>query len=1302
MSDSSRPEHKKMDIFATLRGFFGKNDDEDNGLAEVEYEPDVPSPLKTENEAPEDIQEIEADSSAISEDAHEKEDAGDSVKHVKPKPVSFRTGSAGKPEQKEAPAAEKSRPAAKTEENGGKTGSKLGSIFGKFVEIITQPEDGSFAEEEDDVLDDIFADDDKNGVTTEIKKAPKSVSSPKSLYKEKTASAAKEKPEPVQHVDEDEEISFAAAEPAAKENEKTEEPVSTVTAAEPAAPVVKKTEITIDAIMQAKNSAVTKTPMTYKAAVVTEEKPDAEKEIQAEEKTAPENPSGIKIAQAAVQGTEKKATRVKVHAVPKNKKSTPKAGEKPLQKTDEKPVQETKNEFIADNISGQESKPEAQTKEEKTVNQTEQKAEKADEKPVTPEVKDAEKAEVKPEKAQKVDKKPVTPEVKDAEKAEVKPEKAQMVDKKPVISEVKDAEKAEAKPEKATEEIAEKAAKQDKPEEKATKDAAAAVTDKTEDKPEEVVPESATLYTAPVAPVTKPAAVKPAAPVVPVAAPRPSAARPVTGQALPKSAPRPVQKPAPKAAPPVTKTEDLPRVHTATVNNAFAQARPEPMVYHTYDGPPFLVMAGKFSKTIRAEYEAARKYRALAAPQAQSGPAPVPAPVAQKSEKAAPPAAEKKQTPKKADKKSKSAAVAAIAAGVEAAAVVQEAADEAVPKVKPARPPIKMPKKKKTLGSRISGLFSMDDEFDENPDEEDVVRPELEDYNSVDEADEIRGDINENLRKVFVRTVALTVTTSVALIAALLAYFMPALFTTIIHHGWLVYALINLAVLLVSVYFDRFPIYNGLMSLLHFKGDSDTAAAVAVVAATIQSIFALFLPDVFVNGTYHIYVPLVILALLLNSVGKLLIVKRTADNFRFLCKKEARYAGKIYTNIDNAEKLVRDLPSRKPIIAYMKRSDFMSNFLRLSYAVDPVEDLARIIAPFTACLCLLCGIAYGAVTKDVVGGVSSFALTSVITIPMCALLAINIPMKNLSGSTLSKGAMLASFESVKQFSDTNTVMLDYTDLYPKGSIILSGIKAFSETKIQDAILAGAAVTFAVNGPMTYIFETMIQDRQNMLPKVESVTYDDNMGLSGWIGGQRILIGNRELLKKHNITPPNERLERKYRKMGNEISYISVGGELVAMFIMTYKVDRNIAEALRELEDNGVSFVVRTIDPNITSKHIAEKFSLYNRCVTVLRTGLGTIAYDEISGKEKTTRAYLVTNGKIEAFANAVSGCIKMKSTVTISKIIQMMSIVTGFVLVNILSFFSGFAKLGVFELLLYIGFWCIALIAVSIAARTIS
>ena len=92
----------------------------------------------------------------------------------------------------------------------------------------------------------------------------------------------------------------------------------------------------------------------------------------------------------------------------------------------------------------------------------------------------------------------------------------------------------------------------------------------------------------------------------------------------------------------------------------------------------------------------------------------------------------------------------------------------------------------------------------------------------------------------------------------------------------------------------------------------------------------------------------------------------------------------------------------------------------------------------------------------------------------------------------------------------------------------------------------------------------------------------------------------------------------------------------------------------------------------------------------------------LSAKEKTSRAYLVTNGKLSSFANAVAGCIRIKSTVTIAKIVQYLAIIIGFILVTVISFISGFAKLGSFELLIYTGFWCAALIAVSIGARKLS
>ena len=703
----------------------------------------------------------------------------------------------------------------------------------------------------------------------------------------------------------------------------------------------------------------------------------------------------------------------------------------------------------------------------------------------------------------------------------------------------------------------------------------------------------------------------------------------------------------------------------------------EPMIYRTSYALPFVVMAGKFSKTLRTEYENTRRIREQMKPPEDPG-----KPDPEKAEKPEEPAAQALPRPPARKKK----------------APADPADDEKIKDIREAEPQ----KEKKKLSERFAGIFSGEGQEFEEEEEEPEKKQELDDYGSEEDADAIRGDIIDNFRKVFVRTVVLTATCVASVSAAFMAQVTPWIFDQALTNGWLVYSIISFLLFAVSVFVGRYPIVNGLMPLRHFKANSDTPVSVASLAVGVQSVASLFQPHVFLNGTYHIYVPLLILSLLLNSFGKLLIIKRTANNFRFLIRKDARFAGKIYTDPDNANKFVTGLSSRKPLIAFTKRSDFMSNFLQLSYAADPIEELAARLSPVAAILSLICGVLYGILNKDFVGGLSSFALTTCITMPMCALIAINIPMSSLCSGAVKKGSMIVGYEAVKQFCDTNVLMFDSSQLYPKGSIILSGMKTFNEKSLNDALIAGAAVTFAVNGSLSYVFEGIIQDRKSILPEVDSVTYDDEMGLTGWIKGQRVLIGNRALLSKHNIKLPDEALENKYRKMGNEIAYITFAGELVAMFVLTYKANRTIAQSLRTLEDSGVSFVVRTIDPNITVKHISDKFSLYPRCIKILPTGLGNIAYEEISGKEKTSRAYLVTNGKLSSFAHAVAGCIRIRSTVTIAKIIQYLSIAIGFLLVNIISFISGFAKLGSLEMLLYIGFWCIAMVIVSFFARKLS
>ena len=769
------------------------------------------------------------------------------------------------------------------------------------------------------------------------------------------------------------------------------------------------------------------------------------------------------------------------------------------------------------------------------------------------------------------------------------------------------------------------------------------------------------------------------------------------------------------------------------------------LIYHYSKVEPFVVMAGKFTKTVKSEYEEVRKFnRTPLDDSASKKPKNITSPIVEEvvTKK---PQQKSDVTPKTQNKKiSEVKPIENNKKSVPEKPVVLPEIQKAIKSVQTENKPIKsmaqisevkkpvskdidkppvddvkktteqntakqssakkIKKSQKTKKPKknynFRNIFSSEEEYDpEDVEKIPVNKPQLDDYTNEKDSETIKTEIAENFRHVFTRTCILFMTTLISVVVSIIAQCVPSLFNQTIRNGWLVYAIINFLLFSVSVVVSRVPIVNGIMPLRHFKGNSDTAIAVASFAVAIQSITALFSPSVFVNGTLYIYSSLVILALFFNSLGKLLIILRTYNNFRFLSKPRPKYAGKIYTDIRNAEKISSGLPSKKPIIAYTKKSNFMSNFLQLSYAPDPSEDAAAKIAPYAALLSIVCGILYGVMTRDFVGAVSSFALSACITIPVCSLLAVNIPLKRLCHNSIKGGAMVTSYETVKQFCDTNVVMVDSSQLYPPGTVRLSGIKAFKESKINDAITAGAAIMFAVNGTMSYIFENIIQDRKDILPKVESVIYEDGMGLVGWISGQRVLIGNRRLLESHNITPPEKSIEDKYLNIGNQVTYISMGGELVAMFILSYTADREIMHELRNLEDNGVSFAVRTVDPNITQENIAEKFCLFFRCIKILPTSLGTLCHNVTSSVDEKSRAYLVTRGKISSFARAVSGCIRIKSNITLSIIIQYIAIILGLLIVTLISFISGFEKLGCLEMLLYIGFWAVATIIIPLIKK---
>lgn len=113
-------------------------------------------------------------------------------------------------------------------------------------------------------------------------------------------------------------------------------------------------------------------------------------------------------------------------------------------------------------------------------------------------------------------------------------------------------------------------------------------------------------------------------------------------------------------------------------------------------------------------------------------------------------------------------------------------------------------------------------------------------------------------------------------------------------------------------------------------------------------------------------------------------------------------------------------------------------------------------------------------------------------------------------------------------------------------------------RIDDAFLYTAAVVIKSGGALSDVFDSVILSKRDILPPVESLVYEEKLGCSCWINNQRVLVGNRDLLSKHNVTPPSEDEEKKFLKSGRQVIYLAVEGKTAAGFSVEYKPNGDIA------------------------------------------------------------------------------------------------------------------------------------------------
>lgn len=495
------------------------------------------------------------------------------------------------------------------------------------------------------------------------------------------------------------------------------------------------------------------------------------------------------------------------------------------------------------------------------------------------------------------------------------------------------------------------------------------------------------------------------------------------------------------------------------------------------------------------------------------------------------------------------------------------------------------------------------------------------------------------------------------------------------------YLFTNTILGLISIAVSYTVLSGGIKNLFKRRADCDSIAAIGIFMSVIAGIITLFEPSVVRESFYHVYTSAAIFGLVFNTLGKLMIVKKTERNFRFAAGDYERYALVNINDEDIASKFTKGALNDFPELAAMRKTEFVNDFMKNSYSADISDGFAKKTAPFILLAGLLVGLLSLIFEKGASGGTEKFfTLLAVMsgTISMCSSLAlmlvVNVPMGRAQKKFLQYSGVMLGYSSVEEFADTNSVLVDAEQLFPNGMVDFVNLKLLSSARIEDCILMAASLACQAGSVLKPTFYKMLRGKTEMLYPVESYIYEDGLGLSGWIENKRVLLGTRELMENHSIEGiPTEAKEQEYAK-GNIVLYLSVSGVVSTLFVVQANASLSVTRWLQELEEEGITAVVRTADGFISVNFLSELFGITPNSIKLLPFRFHK-EYENQTEYIPKISSSMLCSGHFPSFAMLLIGAKRLKFITNLGIAVQMGAAVLGGVLSIIMMLLGAFSQI---------------------------
>ena len=513
-------------------------------------------------------------------------------------------------------------------------------------------------------------------------------------------------------------------------------------------------------------------------------------------------------------------------------------------------------------------------------------------------------------------------------------------------------------------------------------------------------------------------------------------------------------------------------------------------------------------------------------------------------------------------------------------------------------------------------------------------------------------------------------------------------------------------------------ITNGFSRLAKLRPDGDTLCAFAHTASILALIPYLIYGEYIQRSYSHVYLMISLGLLCFNTISKLITVITAKKNFSFTSGAGAKY---FIERCDGtgAEQLAKGTVSGIPVISSMRKTEMLYDFIVSTYCEDASDRILGKNAVVALIASVIGGVVAffiedGGASKNIVWETVALNKLSWAVTVMSAILClgaafscsmvVTLPLLISAKKGKSHKFAVLGYGAVENFSETNAVLLDAKTIIPPSAVKITNICGYNKPKnrgegkinVDEAIIYAASLAVKADSVMADAFFNMLGYKQDMLRDVSGIVYENSLGVIGWIDRRRVLLGNREHMKAHEISVPNVKKEMAANVNNDEVLYLAVGGEVCLLFFVEISADRKARENVEDLVNRGVSLIVKTVDGMITSEFIEDLFRLDEKTVKIIPFE----NHDNFNSHTQFTprgSAAFCCDGTLSSFTGALCTVKSLKSRITVGCIMQILGSALGVLLAFIFMIFSKYEMFNEINLLIYNLAWTTLTLGVQVA-----